>query len=132
MYHRFAVMILISVLLSSCLSSCAATDKKTQTVSSASAVNDDVPVKETDVIDKTTVITLTGEDQEQYGVTVESVFQLSGKLYALVYPQEKGKPPVVMRLVPQGEQSTFQVIDDDAEFNHVIEIVGKHPELMKP
>lgn len=91
----------------------------------------DVPIRETDVVDKTTEFTLVGEDKAEYKVTVETVFRFGDQIYTVVNPVQKEKPKALMRLIPQGEQATFQVIEDDAEFERVSKVLDEHPELLE-
>jgi len=83
-----------------------------------------------------TTITLEGEDGSSHSCQLLNIFEFESRDYALLLKlgQEKEEPDneegsiVIMRLIQRDDQSIFQTIEDDDEFNrvvsHVHEIAG--------
>src|SRR5579862_6136311 len=79
---------------------------------------------------KDAVITLEGDDGKSYSCQVLNVFEFEGKEYALLLKVDKngGKEDeenkegalVIMRLIERDEQSIFQTIESDDEFQKVV------------
>lgn len=78
------------------------------------------------------IITLTGEDGESYDFRLLMKFDFEGKEYVLLlYMGESGQAAepeaesdatlVIMEMVVNGEQVSFKLIEDDAEFEKVSE-----------
>ncbi len=57
------------------------------------------------------------------------IIEMEGKEYALLLPQENDdseeeeKEVVLMRLIKEGEEYTFEMIEDDDEFNKVVDYI---------
>ncbi len=56
------------------------------------------------------------------------IIETEGKEYALLLPQENDdsdeeKEVVLMRLIKEGEEYTFEMIEDDDEFNKVVDYI---------
>ena len=57
------------------------------------------------------------------------IIEMEGKEYALLLPhenddsEEEEKEVVLMRLIKEGEEYTFDMIEDDDEFNKVVDYI---------
>jgi hypothetical protein len=96
------------------------------------------------------LVTLEGEDGHSYSCQILDIFEFEKQEYALllkvaeVNAAENGKEKseaeeeegelVIMRLVQKDDQSIFQTIESDAEFDkvvaHVEELAREHEETM--
>ncbi len=75
------------------------------------------------------IITLEGDDGNSYSCQILEIFEFENQEYALLLsltdPQtgeknEEQDSIVIMRLTQKDEQSIFQTIDNDAEFERVV------------
>jgi uncharacterized protein YrzB (UPF0473 family) len=75
-----------------------------------------------------TMITLEGEDGNSYSCQLLNIFEFEGNDYALLLKLTEGKEPpededgslVIMRLIQRDDQSIFQTIESDEEFEKVV------------
>jgi uncharacterized protein YrzB (UPF0473 family) len=87
---------------------------------------------EAQVQQEDTVITLEGEDGSSHSCQLLNIFEFEGHDYALLLKLNEGAEPsenqseseegslVIMRLVQRDDQSIFQTIESDEEFNKVV------------
>jgi hypothetical protein len=77
--------------------------------------------------DPDTRITLEAADGTAYSCLLLGVFDFEGAEYALLLREaedaEDDNAPVIMRLIEQDGQAVFRTIEDDAEFEHVVNYV---------
>jgi uncharacterized protein YrzB (UPF0473 family) len=75
------------------------------------------------------IITLEGEDGHSYSCQILDIFDFEGQEYALLLKMGEPKPDaeeeeegslVIMRLVQREDQSIFQTIESDDEFDRVV------------
>jgi uncharacterized protein YrzB (UPF0473 family) len=85
--------------------------------------------KQQDYLEEQT-ITLDGQDGQTYTCKILCVFEHENKEYALlqnmseVGSEEKADDsPVIMQLVQENDQAVFRVIEDDQEFDRVVEYI---------
>lgn len=77
------------------------------------------------------IITLQGEDGKSYDCHVAGVFPFEGKEYVLLQTiGEDGEESddietIVMEMIEEDEMATFRSIEDDAEFDRVMDFVMK-------
>ena len=69
--------------------------------------------------EKDAVITLKGEDGNSYPCELLDIFEFEDTEYALLLPVDKDGL-VVMRLVQRDNQTIFQTIESDDEYNRVV------------
>jgi uncharacterized protein YrzB (UPF0473 family) len=74
------------------------------------------------------VITLEGEDGHSYSCQILDIFDFEGQEYALLLKMGEGEGKeedeegslVIMRLIQREDQSIFQTIESDDEFDRVV------------
>jgi uncharacterized protein YrzB (UPF0473 family) len=94
------------------------------------------------------LVTLEGEDGNSYSCQILDIFEFEQNEYALLLkvadtkPQENGNKKedeedeslVIMRLIQRDDQSIFQTIESDEEFDkvvaHVEELARQHEETL--
>ena len=84
-----------------------------------------------------TMITLEGEDGNSYSCQLLNIFEFEGHDYALLLKLGEGKEQpededgslVIMRLIQRDDQSIFQTIESDEEFERVVAHIE---EIAKP
>jgi len=84
-----------------------------------------------------TMITLEGEDGNSYSCQLLNIFEFEGQDYALLLKLNEGKEQpededgslVIMRLIQRDDQSIFQTIESDEEFDKVVAHIE---EIAKP
>lgn len=80
------------------------------------------------------VITLEGEDGHSYSCQILDIFEFENQEYALLLKMGGGAAPeaeeddedgslVIMRLITREDQSIFQTIESDEEFDRVVKHV---------
>jgi hypothetical protein len=69
--------------------------------------------------EKDGVITLEGEDGDPYPCKLLDIFEFEGTEYSLLLPMDKDGL-VVMRLAQRDNQTIFQTIESDDEYNRVV------------
>lgn len=80
------------------------------------------------------VITLEGEDGHSYSCQILDIFEFENQEYALLLKMGGGAAPegeeeeedgslVIMRLITRDDQSIFQTIESDEEFDRVVKHV---------
>ncbi len=63
------------------------------------------------------------------------IIEMDGKEYGLLLPKEENDDPeeekevVLMRLTKEGEEYIFEMIEDDEEFNKVVEFIDAMDEV---
>jgi uncharacterized protein YrzB (UPF0473 family) len=67
------------------------------------------------------------EDGNVINFELLDIIEFEGKEYGLLLPKEetaeKEKEVILMRLIKEGEEYIFEVIEDDDEFNKVVEFI---------
>jgi uncharacterized protein YrzB (UPF0473 family) len=84
-----------------------------------------------------TMITLEGEDGNSYSCQLLNIFEFEGQDYALLLKLGEDKEQaededgslVIMRLIQRDDQSIFQTIESDEEFERVVAHIE---EIAKP
>lgn len=77
------------------------------------------------------IVTLQGEDGKSYDCYVAGVFPFEGKEYVLLQTigeddeQSQDIETIVMEMIEEDEMATFRSIEDDAEFDRVMDFVMK-------
>ncbi|PWT97308.1 MAG: hypothetical protein C5B53_08235 [Candidatus Melainabacteria bacterium] len=76
------------------------------------------------------LITLEGEDGKSYSCQLLNIFDFENQEYALLLKADENKQPpdpkseegclVIMRLIERDDQSIFQTIESDEEFERVV------------
>ncbi len=69
--------------------------------------------------EKDGVITLEGEDGNSYLCKLLDIFEFEDTEYALLLPMDKDSL-VVVRLVQRDNQTIFQTVDSDDEYNRIV------------
>ncbi len=73
------------------------------------------------------IITLEGEDGHSYSCQILDIFDFEEKEYALLLKMESEEEEegalVIMRLIQRDDQSIFQTIESDEEFERVVAFV---------
>src|SRR5271168_3746825 len=79
------------------------------------------------------IITLEGEDGHSYSCQILDIFDFEGQEYALLLKMGEAKTEgaeeeeegslVIMRLIQREDQSIFQTIESDEEFDRVVKYV---------
>lgn len=81
------------------------------------------------LIDPATEFVLESSDGQQVTANVLTVFRLDNKAYAFVKQHGGPETPSLMELVADQKDASFRMIKDRHEFNRVLQIVAKHPEI---
>lgn len=79
------------------------------------------------------IITLQGEDGKSYDCHVAGVFPFEGKEYVLLQTigeedneeSEEELETIIMEMIEENDMATFRSIEDDAEFERVMDFVMK-------